>query len=297
MNTLFDVRMSEVGGEVARGLDEFLSRQLANRQPAEYVNDTPVTWATVDSSGWDLIGAAESDGGADATLRDLVQVAQVVGRWVAPTPIMTTIMAKRWSAAARDHEGPVTFAIDSGARILVPFGDVEGVSVLVDSQSLGLPVAGGDASRDDFAPSLRVVEGREATILSPHESRELVIVWAAEAVGSASRLLDDSVAYVTTREQFGQPVGRFQAMKHKLANALIELQQAESAVYWAASEPGNLTRATRICFDSALKVAEAAIQAHGGLGFTWEMGLHMHLRHILMLRELSTALAEAESGL
>jgi len=293
----FELKMSDVGVEASAALDDLMKKNLANRQTAEYVYDAPIAWDQFAGGGWDLIGASESDGGAGATLRDLVQVARVAGRWLTPVPLVTSIMAKRWSEPARQYEGPVTVAVSNRTRTLTPFGSFSGIGTLVATTPSGEVVSASGTIDDDFAPSLRVTEGAAAaTLFQGAAARELAVVWGSEAVGCAERLLEDAVAYVSVREQFGQPVGRFQAIKHKLANALIDLQEAESAVIWAAMEEGHGSAASSITFSSALRVAEAAIQSHGGLGFTWEMGLHMHLRHILTLRELCAGLTSGQVG-
>ena len=62
-------------------------------------------------------------------------------------------------------------------------------------------------------------------------------------------------------------------------------------MYWAASDAPKLAPALEIAFDSALRTAEVALQAHGGMGFTWDLGLHVYLRQIVALRQLSLALA------
>lgn len=139
---------------------------------------------------------------------------------------------------------------------------------------------------DPFAPSLR-------TSLIPWTSEfpstarlELGVIWAAEAAGAAQRLLDLSVAYAKTREQFDKPIGSFQAVKHRLADMHSQAQYAESAVIWASLEPENARRAAAYALDTSIEVAEASIQVHGGMGFTWEMGLHFYLRSMLVRRQL-----------
>ena len=71
----------------------------------------------------------------------------------------------------------------------------------------------------------------------------------------------------------------------------MESQESESAVFWAASDAPKLRPALEIAFDSALRTAEIATQAHGGIGFTWDLGLHVYLRQIVTLRQLAMSLA------
>ena len=105
---------------------------------------------------------------------------------------------------------------------------------------------------------------------------------AAEAAGAADRVLERTVEYVGQREQFGRPVGSFQAVKHRLADVYVQVQAARSAAYyaaWAAShgEPvGGLALAQAL---QALRSAAAeGIQLHGGIGFTWEHEAHLYFK-------------------
>jgi alkylation response protein AidB-like acyl-CoA dehydrogenase len=113
-----------------------------------------------------------------------------------------------------------------------------------------------------------------------------VVALAHEQVGGASACLDASVGYAKIRVQFNRPIGSFQAIKHKCADLLLEVEAARSAVYsaaWAAAEdPDELATAAAVAGAwSAQTYAHAAkdnIQIHGGIGFTWEHDAHLHLK-------------------
>ncbi|WP_394433145.1 acyl-CoA dehydrogenase family protein [Streptomyces sp. SGAir0957] len=107
---------------------------------------------------------------------------------------------------------------------------------------------------------------------------------AAEAVGAADRALERTVEYVKEREQFGRPIGSFQAVKHRLADVYVQVQAARSAAYYAAwavgagsgERVGGLALAQGL---EALRTAAAeAVQLHGGIGFTWEHDAHLYLK-------------------
>ncbi|MEV3857481.1 acyl-CoA dehydrogenase family protein [Streptomyces sp. NPDC050095] len=107
---------------------------------------------------------------------------------------------------------------------------------------------------------------------------------AAEAVGAADRALERTVEYVKEREQFGRPVGSFQAVKHRLADVYVQVQAARSAAYyaaWAASD-GSQERVGGLALAQALEAlrtaAGEAVQLHGGIGFTWEHDAHLYLK-------------------
>jgi alkylation response protein AidB-like acyl-CoA dehydrogenase len=296
MTRVGELGLSEVGAEGSSALREILSRTVSNSPVAIYVAEDPLSWSTLQQGGWDLLGVAEKDGGAGASLRDLVEIAREWGRAIVPSPLIPTIMAKRWSASAREHTGPVAVSVrtrSSGDRAVAAFADSREVDLLYeDLIGQGTIVRTAGKLADDYAPSLRIAEVDFCTQWSPDSAREMRVMWAAEAAGCAAKMLEDAVAYAKERKQFDQPIGRFQAIKHHLANAHILAEQAETAAILASLEPDQALASSQFAFDSAMRVIEISIQVHGGLGFTWEMGLHMYLRHVGALRELAAALPE-----
>jgi alkylation response protein AidB-like acyl-CoA dehydrogenase len=114
----------------------------------------------------------------------------------------------------------------------------------------------------------------------------LCVALAAESTGIAQRALEMSVEYAKDRQQFGRPIGAYQAVSHRCAQMLLETENARSAVYgaaWAAdAEPQSLPLAASMAkayaSDAGWRVPDAAIQVHGGIGFTWEHDLHFFLK-------------------
>ena len=116
---------------------------------------------------------------------------------------------------------------------------------------------------------------------------------AAEALGAAQALLEMSVRHAATREQFGRPIGSFQAVKHHCANMLLRVEAMRAAVAQAALDllDGEVTPAASLAVSvaksyassAAREVAETALQLHGGMGFTWEHPLHRYLKRVLRL--------------
>jgi alkylation response protein AidB-like acyl-CoA dehydrogenase len=112
------------------------------------------------------------------------------------------------------------------------------------------------------------------------------VALAAEQVGGAARVLEMSVEYAKVRVQFGRPIGSFQAIKHKAADMLVEVESAKSAAYyglWAASElndelPTVASLAKAYCSDAYVHCAAENIQIHGGIGFTWEHPAHLYFK-------------------
>ncbi len=114
----------------------------------------------------------------------------------------------------------------------------------------------------------------------------LCVALAAESTGIAQRTMEMAVEYAKDRQQFGRPIGAYQAVSHRCAQMLLETENARSAVYgaaWAAdAEPESLplaaSTAKAYAADAGWRVPDASIQVHGGIGFTWEHDLHFFLK-------------------
>jgi len=112
------------------------------------------------------------------------------------------------------------------------------------------------------------------------------VALSAEEVGGAQKCLEMSVDYAKNRIQFGRPIGSFQAIKHKCADMLLEVESAKSAAYyagWAAAEdsdelPVVASLAKAYCSDAYFHAAAENIQIHGGIGFTWEHPAHLYFK-------------------
>jgi alkylation response protein AidB-like acyl-CoA dehydrogenase len=121
---------------------------------------------------------------------------------------------------------------------------------------------------------------------------EQLAALSLEAVGIASKALELAVEYAKTREQFGRPIGVYQAVSHKLADTFVETELARSLAYWAAwcvAEGDEQTAvavaaAKSYCGDAAVAACERSIQVHGGIGFTWEHVLHEYYTRALWIQ-------------
>ncbi|WP_170856907.1 acyl-CoA dehydrogenase family protein [Geodermatophilus africanus] len=283
---------SELGDAAAEGVGELLRRGTKGAPIATYAEgEPPISWQTISDGGWDVFGVL--DDGEGASLRDLVELARAWGHGCVQQPLVTTLLAKRHSAAAAAHAGPVTIALPlpGGAAPYVPFGQVPGV-VLATGLGRGsdelVPVPEG--TPETLAISSRGIQADVHTELAAVVAREIAVTLAAAATGMAERLLADTLAFVKEREQFGKPIGSFQAVKHQLADAAIDAELAETAVIWGAERPDEAFRGALFAVDRCIDIAETAIQAQGGLGFTWEVGLHFPLRQMILTRDVVNAL-------
>jgi alkylation response protein AidB-like acyl-CoA dehydrogenase len=124
--------------------------------------------------------------------------------------------------------------------------------------------------------------------------RRAAVCASAEMLGSARRCLDMSVGYAKVREQFGQLIGSFQAIRHRCAEMLMAAENSHAAVYYAAwalnAGADDAALAASVCkayvSEAARQVCGDAIQVHGGIGFTWEYDLHLYVKRAKALEPL-----------
>lgn len=170
--------------------------------------------------------------------------------------------------------------------------------------SVGRVQLAADAVDPDVAAGSGPVAGtimetaeRRLSAAVQHAAVRLSLLLDAEAVGGAEEVLRRTVAYVSQRQQFGRPVGSFQALRHRVADMAILTENARSLLYHAAwqvqttgpQEALTDVAASRLYAAEAYRqVCESAIQCHGGMGFTWEQGIHLFYRAALTARALLT---------
>jgi alkylation response protein AidB-like acyl-CoA dehydrogenase len=136
------------------------------------------------------------------------------------------------------------------------------------------------------SPTARLGEPGDAAAILGELLRRGAVGAAATMLGAARRCLDMSVEYAKVREQFGQPIGSFQAIRHRCAEMLLEVENAHAATYYAAwaldaaAEDRELAASVAKAYvgEAARRVCGDAIQVHGGIGFTWEYDLHLYFK-------------------
>jgi alkylation response protein AidB-like acyl-CoA dehydrogenase len=194
----------------------------------------------------------------------------------------------------------------SGRKILAHYGDSADILLvaarLPDGEPSLFTCEGGKAGISTsphmiFDPSSRAASlqfdnvelGADALLDSGALARFLdlaAVASAAEMAGCASAALDMAVAYAGQRQQFGQLIGSFQAIKHKCADMIVALETSRSAAYyaaWAISEDvpdaaSAVSMAKAYCGDSCRMICNEALQIHGGIGYTWELDVHLFLK-------------------
>lgn len=135
-------------------------------------------------------------------------------------------------------------------------------------------------------PARLIADPHDAAHICQHALNIGAVLLAAEQVGGSQHLLDLSVSYAKDRLQFGRPIGSFQAVRHRLADMLVDQEHARSAAYYGAwalqdatDEPALAASIAQATSSAAFtRIAAGAIQVHGGIGFTWEHQAHLYFK-------------------
>ena len=272
------------------------------RAAAEGAGYDEALWEELRGLGWPGIAIAEEHGGQGLGTVELAILLEELGYVVVGSPLLSTASAalliegagtpaQRASWLPRLASGEARGALGSvrdGVAELVPDADAADVIVLVeDGAARLLERADADVQELDTIDPTRAyarVSGDGESLPgdpAPGLDRATVIV-AAELTGICQRALDMTLAYVKERKQFDTPVGAFQAVAHRCAEMLLYTESARSATYfaaWAADAdaerlPEAAALAKAAASDGGREVTASAIQAHGGIGFTWEADVH-----------------------
>lgn len=242
--------------------------------------------------------AASSGPVRDELLGDLVEGRRTAAFAVVDTAGAFDPDAVAVTAAGDALSGNVVQVVDGGIAdvLLVAARSDDGVALYaVDGAGEGVqrtPLATLDLTRSEAnvtftdAPARLIAGPGEAARVVDHALQVGAALLAVEQVGAAQHLLDLSVDYAKSRLQFGRPIGSFQAVKHRLANLLVDVEHARSTAYhaiWAladgSDDPALATSiAQAVCSGALTHVANDTIQVHGGIGFTWEHQAHLYYK-------------------
>ncbi|MTD17253.1 acyl-CoA dehydrogenase [Nakamurella sp. YIM 132087] len=284
-------------------------------------------WAELAALGLVGLLIPEEAGGSGGDARDLAVVMEAAGATLSDAPLLSGAFAVAVLAGLPDaadllpgiadgslratlalpQHSSVTLEGDrvtgSAGPVLDPDADLV---LLVATDTAGTPVlvcCAGDADGitrtgltvlDPTRPLVRLdLTDVPARILAREADLDPAlaigsIALAAESVGITDHALRETVAYVTGRQQFGRPIGSFQAVKHRLADLLVELEAARSAVALAAAcavgapelLPVTAAAAQLTAGNAAALAVKEYVQLHGGIGFTWEHPAHRYVRRV-----------------
>jgi alkylation response protein AidB-like acyl-CoA dehydrogenase len=287
---------------------------LASRFKLEKVRELAIAgeyddglWGQIADLGWPGIFIDEAHEGQDLGVIELAILQEELGYACAPTPFFSNAAAGllvKHGGSSEQHErllpgvasgearGTVGIVKD-GAAPLVPDADTASFVVLLDNGTGQIVETASaqiekvdtiDSTRRFFRVSADGGDSLEGDLSAGFQRIEVAL--AAELVGLAQRALEMSVEYAKDRKQFDRPIGAYQAVSHKCAQMMLETEGARAATLYAAwaadHEPESLplgaSMAKAYAADAGWRVTAAALQVHGGIGFTWEHDLHWFLK-------------------
>jgi alkylation response protein AidB-like acyl-CoA dehydrogenase len=292
--------------EIKRTAKELLSSRSTLervRAAAESKAYDPGLWGELCDLGWPGVATSEQYGGGGLGVVELAGLLEEGGYALAGSPLLATTAcgaaiqeagseSQKESWLPRLATGEITGTLAVAGKPAPDAADAD-VIVLVDAARGGARLLTGDQASvsafETIDPTRRygVVAGDGTTGEEMPGDREAALaigalITSAELVGVCQRSLDMTVEYVKDRKQFGRPVGSFQAVQHRCALMLMQTEGSRSATYfgaWAADadrdrliEGASLAKATSS--NAGVEVTGSAIQAHGGIGFTWEADVH-----------------------
>ena len=268
-----------------------------------------------------LAGVAipENEGGVGLGMVELAILAEAAGYHVAALPLLASVglaVPAILAGGSAEQKARLLPRLAAGELVAsfaesaehVPHGvradlfviAVDGQALIVERDAPGVtltPLTSMDQTRPyarlDFdAGHAEPLADAAAALAAARSTGALVI--AADALGGAQACLDRTVAYAQERVQFGRAIGSFQAIKHRLADMMVAIEQARSAVYWAAcaidegaDEAAFAVHAAKaFACDTYSHCASEMIQLHGGIGFTWEHDAHLFFKRARANRTL-----------
>jgi alkylation response protein AidB-like acyl-CoA dehydrogenase len=304
-----DFGLTDDQRDIQRTARELLSERARPervREHAEAGRSDDALWSELCELGWPGIALSEEHGGQGLGGIELSILCDELGRSLAPVPFLPSALAgvvieqagspaqrERWlpGLASGETVGAVSLAVEGTAELVVAGAEAQVIVLIEEDGSARVldreqaevsPVASIDPTRSTAHVSApedagEALEGDVAAGVD----RALVAV-SSELVGVCDRALEMTVAYVKERKQFGVPVGSFQAVSHRCAQMLLDTEKARSTTAFASwtadSDPERLAEAAAMAkaaaSDAGREVTSSAIQAHGGIGFTWEADVH-----------------------
>jgi alkylation response protein AidB-like acyl-CoA dehydrogenase len=265
------------------------------REAADAGQYDAALWHEIVELGWPGIAVAEQYGGQDLGAVELAVLLEELGYACASTPLLSTAVAAAVIQAGGSDEqrerwlpglvaGEITAGL--GSAELIVDGHEADLVILIDGDTASVLTGPRAELLATIDPTrryarLRSADGANEPLADGVAARVHAAV-AAEVVGVSQRALEMTLDYVKDRKQFGVPVGSFQAVAHRCAQMLLHTESARSTAYFAAwaadAEPSRLAEGAALAGAAAAtagrEVSASAIQAHGGIGFTWEADVH-----------------------
>ncbi len=326
MDFELDEQQRAVRDEARRFLEAEAPISYARRMMEDARGYDPDVHKKMAALGWTALPFPETDGGLDLGFIALAILLSEMGRVALPGPYLASVALGGFAvttAGSKDQRARILPGVASGtqtaclatdgrvdlrdgrlhgsARFVIDGAIADHVVVVAHREGVGPGLFLADPVERDPVATLDqtrrlahlTFDGAEAEPLGDagHEALHRVeaaaaIALAAEMLGGAERVLELSVDYAKEREQFGKPIGSFQAVKHRAADMAVAVESLRNAVYYAAwaierDHPdaelaASMAKAT--ASDAFRHVAASGIQVHGGIGFTWEHDMHLFFK-------------------
>jgi alkylation response protein AidB-like acyl-CoA dehydrogenase len=278
------------------------------RELAEEGKHDEGAWKEMSELGWAGIFIGEDHGGQGLGIVELAILTEELGYALAPVPLVSNAAAglalehagsdeqkERWLPGIASGEARGTLGVlTNGEARLVPDADTAEVIVLVSPDGSGMVVEASAADIEPFEAMDRTrrfarvrADGGDPLVGDGQGALDrTVTALAAETVGVAQHAMEMAVEYARDRKQFDRAIGSYQAVSHRCAQMLLEVEGSRSGAYYAAwcadSEPDSLPVAASMAkaysSDAGWRVCGSSLQVHGGIGFTWEHDLHFYLK-------------------
>ena len=299
-----DLELSEDEAALQEGLRSFLDGRFAMAAVrAQAIGLDRGRWSELAETGVFGLRLAEADGGVGLGMTEAVLAFEELGRSLVPGPVLATHLAAGLVDGAVDGSTVVGLVERPANVLLIEHFEALDVLLAIDDDGIW-SVAPGDLAPepvirplDLLTPLHRVAELPQGDQLAGPEvvarwRQEGAVLTAAALLGMAAKTTELAVAYAGQREQFGKPIGSFQAVKHLCADMLTRSELARGVVYAAGvtldgrgvDDPARMVAAAKITAGDAAKAnGKSCIQVHGGMGFTAEVDAHLYLKRAIVL--------------
>ncbi|MFT4825664.1 MAG: alkylation response protein AidB-like acyl-CoA dehydrogenase [Halioglobus sp.] len=294
---------------------DFLVKEVTpERIRASWESETgrePALWQQLTEMGLVGMTVPEEFGGLGMSELDFVLLAQECGYVALPEPLVHTVLvavpmlkeiggelAKTWLPKVASGEAKIVVGLEQNLLVedahvadLVLLQKAGDIYALLPDQVALRHNESVDPSRRLFSVELTasvdpLITGEAASALAGAAANRGALGCAAQALGLSQRMIDLSVSYTSDRNQFGKPIGSFQAVKHLMSNIAVGLEYAKAPVHRAAyaisqdlsSASKNVSHAKLVACEAGKLAAKNCVQVHGAMGYTWEVDLHIFMK-------------------
>ena len=287
----------------ASGLRDLLANECTPAHVREvwenHTGHIPELWSRLTDMGVLSMLVPESAGGMGGTLLDAILLFQELGRAGVPGPVLEhmaiaapALANTSWGPSLVDGSQIATLWVDNSPY--VAHAQVANLVVRNDSVITGFSSSdahGIDGGRQLFTISGGSESAASAQVFGLAASDVMALASAAYLIGASERMIEVAAEYARQREQFGKPIGSFQAVKHLMSDALLKVEFAKAPTYraaWSASTGAatavrDISMAKALASEAAYRASRSTMQVHGGIGYTFEANCHFYYRRERML--------------